>query len=249
MTDELPRLYGDLAPWWPLISAPADYAEEAEFYRTAMEAAARRPLREVLELGCGGGNNASHLKAHYELTLTDRSPAMLDVSRRLNPECAHVAGDMRDLRLGRDFDAVFVHDAVTYLTDRSQLAAVAATAWEHCRPGGVALLAPDFLRESFRPQTTAGGHDGAGGRAARYLEWLWDPDPGDTWVVGQFVYVLRAADGAMVTVDEAHRFGLFPRSDWLEAMAAAGFEATAIPLVHTELEPGSTDVFVGVRPA
>jgi hypothetical protein len=27
-----PKLYTTLAPWWPLLSAPADYAEEAAFY-------------------------------------------------------------------------------------------------------------------------------------------------------------------------------------------------------------------------
>ena len=28
----LPKLYDQLAAWWPLLSAPADYAEEAAFY-------------------------------------------------------------------------------------------------------------------------------------------------------------------------------------------------------------------------
>ena len=32
------------------------------------------------------------------------------MSRSINPECEHVQGDMRTLRLGREFDAVFVHD-------------------------------------------------------------------------------------------------------------------------------------------
>ena len=27
------RLYGELAAWWPLLSAPADYAEEAAFFK------------------------------------------------------------------------------------------------------------------------------------------------------------------------------------------------------------------------
>ena len=31
--DETPRLYRELAEWWPLLSAPAEYAEEAEDYR------------------------------------------------------------------------------------------------------------------------------------------------------------------------------------------------------------------------
>ena len=77
------RLYKDLAAWWPLVSAPAEYAEEAGIAAEAMLGGARGPVRRVLELGCGGGNNASHLKARFEMTLTDLSPSMLDVSGAL----------------------------------------------------------------------------------------------------------------------------------------------------------------------
>ena len=45
-----------------------------------------------------------------ELTLVDRAPAMLALSRRLNPGCRHVLGDMLSLRLGETFDAVLVLD-------------------------------------------------------------------------------------------------------------------------------------------
>ena len=90
----MPKLYGELASWWPLLSAPADYAEEAAFLR-ARSNASERPARTLLELGSGGGNNASHLKARFEMALVDPSPGMLDVSRALNPECEHVQGDMR----------------------------------------------------------------------------------------------------------------------------------------------------------
>ena len=77
------------------------------------------PVSTVLELGSGGGNNASHLKRHFTLTLVDRSPEMLELSRGLNPELEHVEGDMRTMRLDRTFDAVFVHDALAYiLTER-----------------------------------------------------------------------------------------------------------------------------------
>jgi len=111
-----PRLYGELAAWWPLLSDPADYIEEAGFYQRQLLAACDGPLRTLVELGSGGGNNASHLKARFEMVLVDRSPGMLEVSRALNPECEHVEGDMRDVRLGRLFDGVFVHDAIVYMT-------------------------------------------------------------------------------------------------------------------------------------
>ena len=53
------------------------------------------PDASVLELGSGGGNTASHLKARARLTLTDIAPAMLALSMTLNPERDHLEGDMR----------------------------------------------------------------------------------------------------------------------------------------------------------
>ncbi len=156
----LPRLYTDLAAWWPVLSAPEDYAEEAAFYQRLIVASSPRPVKEVLELGSGGGNNASHLKRHFKMTLVDRSPGMLAVSQALNPECEHLPGDMRTIRLTRQFDAIFIHDAVMYLTLLNYLRQAIDTAYLHCRPGGVTLFAPDHTRESFRPSTDHGGHDG-----------------------------------------------------------------------------------------
>jgi len=63
-----PRLYVELASWWPLLSAPAEYAEEAAFYERTLVAACERPARTLLELGSGGGNNASHLKAQFQMS-------------------------------------------------------------------------------------------------------------------------------------------------------------------------------------
>jgi SAM-dependent methyltransferase len=242
-----PRMYGDLAGWWPLLSAPAAYAEEAGIYRRLLDGAGDRPPETVLELGSGGGNNASHLKTHYRLTLVDLSAGMLEVSRELNPGCEHVQGDMRTVRLGRSFDAVFVHDAVNYMTTVEDLAKAMETAFVHCRPGGAALFAPDQLRETFRTGTDVGGHDGDG-RAARFLEWTWDPDPLDTTFTVDYAYLLREADGSVRVEHDRHVEGLFPRATWLSLLAEAGFEARAVPVEHSELEPGSYELFVATRP-
>lgn len=242
------RLYDDLASWWPLLSAPEDYAEEAAIYERLLRGAATRPVRTMLELGCGGGNNASHLKARFLMTLVDRAPGMLEVSRRLNPECEHVAGDMRTVRLGRRFDAVFVHDAVCYMTTEDDLGQAVETACVHCEPGGAVLFAPDHVREHFRPSTDHGGHDGEG-RSLRYLEWTWDPDPADTSYVVDYAYMLREGDGPVRVEGDRHVEGLFDRATWLRLLAGAGFEAEAVPFDHSELEPGAHELFVGRRRA
>ena len=241
-------MYGELAGWWPLLSAPAVYAEEAEIYRRLLTEATDRPPETVLELGSGGGNNAFHLKAHFLLTLVDLSEGMLEVSRELNPELEHLQGDMRTVRLGRAFDAVFVHDAIAYMTTEDDLRKVMATAFVHCRPGGAALFAPDHLRENFRTGTDWGGHDGDG-RAARFLEWTWDPDALDTTYTVDYAYLLREADGSVRVVHDRHVEGLFPGATWLRLLDETGFEARAVPVEHSELEPGSYEVLVATRRA
>ncbi|HEY7440974.1 MAG TPA: class I SAM-dependent methyltransferase [Vicinamibacterales bacterium] len=241
------RLYSELADWWPLLSAPSEYVEEAAFYHRLLLETCRVPCQSLLELGSGGGNNASHLKVHFELVLVDRSPGMLQVSRALNPECEHVEADMRTVRLGRQFDAVFVHDAVSYMTTEADLLKVLETAFIHCKPGGAALFAPDHVRENFRPSTGHGGHDGDE-RALRYLEWSWDPDPADNSCVADYAYLMRERDGSIRVEWDRHIEGLFARGEWLRLLADVGFEPKVVPFDHSELEPGEYEVFACSRP-
>jgi hypothetical protein len=167
---------------------------------------------------------------------------MLSVSRRLNPSLAHVAGDMRTVRLGRAFDAVLIHDAIMHMTTAGDLAAALATASVHCRPGGALVVMPDCVAETFTPETKHGGHDRAD-RGLRYLEWTWDPDPTDTTFQALFAIVLRESDGHTRLVEDRHTLGLFPRATWLDLLAGAGFEATVT------VDPWDREVFVGRRRA
>jgi SAM-dependent methyltransferase len=240
------RLYQDLAEWWPLISPPEEYAEEAAFAARVLRQASG-PVHEVLELGSGGGHCASHLAGHFTMTLVDLSAPMLEVSRRLNPECAHVQGDMRTIRLGRIFDAVFVHDAVAYMTSEDDLRQLMDTAFAHCRPGGVAVFVPDNVAETYQAVTGWGGSDGADGRAARFLDWAWDPDPADTWTVTEYAFLLRDRDGSVRAVHERHRLGLFPGATWLRLLAGAGFAAEAV-MEETSEDRQPRQLFAGRRP-
>jgi len=242
-----PKLYSRLADWWPLLSPPAEYSEEAAFYAGHLVRCGNQPARTLLELGSGGGNNASHLKRRFEMTLVDLSAGMLAVSRDLNPECEHVQGDMRTVRLERQFDRVFVHDAICYMTTADDLRKVIETAFVHCRPGGAALFAPDFIRETFRTSTDHGGHDGEH-RGLRYLEWTWDPDPADSTYLVDFAYLLRNEAGEIRVEHDRHLEGLFARAEWLQILTAAGFQAEAVPFEHSGVAAGLLELFIGVRP-
>jgi hypothetical protein len=235
-------MYAELAGWFHLVTAPDEYADEAVLILDLLTEAIGSPPATLLELGSGGGNTASHLRSRVGLTLVDVAPAMLEVSRSINPDVEHLVGDMRTVRLAREFDAVLIHDAIGYMTSEGDLRAAMATAWVHLRPGGAAVLAPDHTRESFRPETDHGGHDSADGRALRYLEWSHDPDPTDDVVVTDFAYLLQEPDGSLRVVGDRHHEGLFPRATWLHLMGEVGFDAQMV------VDPWERELFVARRP-
>ena len=242
-------MYGRLAPWFHLLTPPDEYAREAAAILRLLREHVDGPLETLLELGSGGGNMASHLRRDLQVTLTDLSPEMLELSRSINPAVEHIAGDMRTIRLGQTFDGVLIHDAICYMTTEVDLRAAMVTAFEHLRPGGAAVFEPDEVRETFAPETDHGGEDGAAGgagksaRALRYLEWKTDPDPADTSYEVDYALLLRDEDGAVSVTHDRHVEGLFATERWLALLSEVGFRATSLT------DEWDRVVFIGDRPA
>jgi hypothetical protein len=145
---------------------------------------------------------------------------------------------MRTLRLERQFDVVLVHDAIMYATEPDDVLATLRTAALHCRPGGTVAVLPDCVRETFTPATEDGGEDGDDGRALRYLEWSWDPDPSDHTYLVEYAFLLRTPDNGVSVFHDRHVEGLFARAEWLEWFAQAGLNA------QSHLDPWRRDVFI-----
>ena len=234
------KLYSELAEWWQIFSAKEDYADEAACFRDIFLTAVTPPPKTLVEFGSGGGNNAFYLKRDFAMTLVDVSPGMIEVSRTINPECEHFVGDMRSVRLDRVFDAVFIHDAIMYITSEEDLRRAIETAYVHVKPGGVALLAPDFLRETFEPSTEEGGQDGEE-RAMRWQSWTFDPDPSDSTIVSHFVYMMKEQDRFTVEHD-VHICGLFTRGVWLRLLEQTGFQ------VRIVVDNYKRDLFIALKP-
>ena len=225
------RLYSDLAYLWPLVSPPEDYAEEAIHWRDAIRTRLGEGRHRILELGVGGGHNLSHLTADFEATAVDLSPEMLEHSRRLNPEVEHHVGDMRTVRLGKSFDVVLIHDAVSYMLTEEDLRAAFSTARAHLRPGGLLLAAPDLVAESFRegrvlrwdipPPAKSGDPE------VRVEERLTDPT--DTTIESWITFTIIEGGRERIETD-LHVTGLFPLATWVALMEEAGFETEVLPL-------------------
>lgn len=238
------RLYTDLVPWYHLLDPHEDHAEEAAAYGAALAKPRSGQAVTLLDLGSGAGHNAVHLKDRFQCTLVDLSADMLGLSRALNPQCEHVEGDMRTVRLGRQFDAVLVHDAIMYMTTEADLRAALETAFVHTRPGGVAVVAPDCFKETFEESTELYERS-VDERAMRCLCWVWDPDPGDSTFVSDYSFLLRQGT-EMQAIHDRHVEGLFSRQTWMRLFAEVGFEVETMqrPIDEDEWD----EVFVCHRP-
>lgn len=237
------RMYSDLAYLWPLISPPEDYAEEAQFWKAALQAHLGPGRHRVLELGVGGGNNLSHLTSDFDATAVDLSEDMMAHSQRLNPRVEHVVGDMRTVRLGRIFDAVLIHDAIDYMQTVDDLRVTFQTAVAHLRPGGVFIVAPDYVKETFEDGVVYSHNVADKKRTVTYVEVDFDPNPDDSTLESVMLYVIRENGEAHVELDH-HVVGLFPRAVWLQELAAAGFNVDICPLTEDD-DPRQRELFVG----
>lgn len=223
-------LYDKLAYLWPVISPPEDYADEAVYWRDAIRESLGLGRHRLLELGVGGGHNLSHLTDEFDAVAVDISPKMLDLSRLLNPTVEHHLGDMRTFRLpGQHFDAVLVHDAICYMQTEDDLRQAFATARFHLRPGGLLLIAPDLVRDTFRPGMRLSWSTERDGVKINTEEIVYDADPADTLVESHFTYTITEK-GAKRVERDVHVTGIFPIATWTALMEEAGFRTDRIPL-------------------
>lgn len=233
-----------MAYLWPIISPPEEYGSEAAFFGDVIREELGPGRHKLLELGVGGGHNLSHLTHDFDCTAVDLSPAMLALSKGLNPGVEHHVGDMRNIRLERTFDTVLVHDSASYLLTEQDLTETFATAAVHLRPGGVLMVAPDWFQETFPDGWVYNWDRQQGDIEVNIQEVMVDPDPSDTQVESTYTYTIKKAGVTTVEVD-THITGLFSIQTWSDLMGQAGFRVEVRTLPPNEGGYGSW-LFIGV---
>jgi SAM-dependent methyltransferase len=218
------RMYHEFAHFWKLVSPPEDYENEASFWLKALREKLGPGQYDLLELGVGGGNNLSFIKKGFNATAVDQSEEMLAQCRKINPDVELHQGDMRTVRLGRKFNAVVIHDAISYMQTEDDLRQVFETVAAHLEPGGVFVTSPDYFRETFAPPRVNHGTNSDGTTEFTNIEYQWDPDPADTTYEAIMFFMIRSKEGLKIEQDR-HVFGLFPLQAWLDLMTKAGFTA------------------------
>ncbi|MEM0913277.1 MAG: class I SAM-dependent methyltransferase [Planctomycetota bacterium] len=236
------RLYHDLAHLWPRLSPPSDYAGEAENVLDRLDAwfGPDAGSLRLLDLGAGGGHLACHLQqAGHRVTAVDLSTEMLAQCQSLVPGVVTIEGDMRTIDLtGKPynlppFDAVLLTDAVDYMTTTADAAAAVATVARHVRPGGLTMIAPTYVRETFVSGSAEsdGEHDTDDPTAPRLFSYVYDlaPDDPDNHRCEMLLLILvRDPDtGRVEVIEDRHACGLFRDAEWRGWIEQAGLELVA----------------------
>ena len=135
------------AAHYDLVYAEKPYAEEAQFVADLLG----RTDGTLLDLACGTGRHALEFAGMgYDVTGVDYNEALLELGRasaaEAGTEIEFVAGDMRELDLGRTFDSVTcLFDSIGYPCTDEGIVAALTSARNHLEPGGI--LAVEFLHE------------------------------------------------------------------------------------------------------
>ena len=145
-------LYTRSAPFYDLIYGPlVDYSREGDLLEEIFSRYAGRPVRRVLDLGCGTGNHSLVLAERgYDVLGVDLSPAFIKMAREKartsDPAPQFAVGDMRDLgKLGR-FDALICMFGAFDHLPRAEVGAVLHGFRERLEPAGI--LAFEWWNES-----------------------------------------------------------------------------------------------------
>lgn len=213
--------------YYDLLYRDKNYEAEAAFVQGLI--AQHSPgCRTMLELGCGTGlHGAALAQRGYSVHGVDLSEEMLArAQKRRNNELSFARGDVRDLRLGRTFDAVIsLFHVVSYQTTNADLRAIFATARSHLREGGVFVFdcwyGPAVLTD--RPVVRVKRMEDEVTRVTRIAEPTMHPNECTVDVAYQ-MFVEDRASGAVDQIAELHRMRYLFRPEIDLLAQAAGLQ-------------------------
>lgn len=234
----------DYAGAYDALYADKDYDAECDFLEGIFRESAR-PVRSVLDLGCGTGAHAVRLAQRgFEVVGVDLSDNMLEAARRRAERAepitvSFVREDIRTVRLGRQFDAVICMFAVLgYQTTDDDLARALDTVRSHLVPGGAFIFDVWYgpAVEAIGPSTRSKRIRTADGELERQATATLQTDAHLCAV--SYRLIRRRPGMPEVTTDETHRMryffddelGQFLRAAGLSLQTLTPFPDTAAPL-------------------
>jgi ubiquinone/menaquinone biosynthesis C-methylase UbiE len=201
------------------VADPSEYEHEVMIYVDLIKRTASVPPRTLLHLGSGAGGHDTIFKRHFSVTGVDLSVGMLNKARQAHPDIEYIEGDMRTIRLDRQFDAVAIPDSIDYMASREDLQQAIQTAVMHLKTGGV-LLVVAKTEEVFQNNNFAYTGEKDGVRVTVLENNFINPFRPHTYEA-TLVYLIRQ-QGELTIHTDHQVLGLFSQAIWDEVFKNAG---------------------------
>lgn len=139
-------VFESYADYYDPVYSDKDYGAECNFLESIFGRYSNRPVKNVLDLGCGTGGHAFTLVGRgYKVTGVDMSLEMLEIGRRKAKErvieIEFTEGDIRKIELNRKFDAAISMFAVmSYQITNEDLISTFRTASRHLEKNGLFIF-------------------------------------------------------------------------------------------------------------
>ncbi|OYX84642.1 MAG: SAM-dependent methyltransferase [Flavobacteriales bacterium 32-34-25] len=119
-----------------------DYNKEYAFYNNLLQ---KSNPKSILEIGSGTGNLAQRfIKNKQNYTGLDYSKRMISISKKRNPNCHFIHGDMRDFNLENKVDAIIITSRSTsYLITNNDINDTFSSLHQNLTTNGVIIF--DFI--------------------------------------------------------------------------------------------------------
>jgi ubiquinone/menaquinone biosynthesis C-methylase UbiE len=145
------KAYEISAQLYDLIYSWKEYGNEVGRIRQLIQRYKKSPGNDLLEVACGTGGHARHLKNHFSVVGTDINPKMLRVARKNIKGVKFQQADMLHLDLGREFDVVLcLFSSIGYMKTTADLRRVLGSFACHLKPGGVVIIEPWFAKSVYK---------------------------------------------------------------------------------------------------
>lgn len=211
--------YNQLAWTEDFLADPAEYEQGVAHFTALIRQHADPPVHTLLHFGCGAGGHDRFFKQYFAITGVDLSLGMLDLARETNPEIEYIEGDMRTIRLDRQFDAVVIPESIDYMATLEDLRQAVRTAALHLRTGGV-LLVVCSTAEQFRNNNFVYSGQKGDVHVTLFENNYANPYAPQTYEITLFYLIRR--QGALETYSEHIVAGLFPQASWEAVFTEAG---------------------------
>jgi len=229
--------YNELAWVDPIIAPPEEHAAETEKLYRLIHDNSRIVPKTLLHLGSGAGLNDYTFKKYLQVTGVDISDGTLEIARQINPEAEYFKGDMRNVSLNKQFDAVACTEAIGYMPTLEDTRQAVSTACSHLRQGGVFLFTA-LLKEEFRENNFAytGSKEDI---EVTVFENNYRPDPESSTYEAAMIYLIRCA-GELEIHTDIHQGSLFSKETWIRLLEEFGFE-----IVETKMTDNYSPYLLG----